>query len=78
MAVQEQLVVNPQPLENLLCHSAWRRIHDRSAQAGGKVTDPGGVQVTFGHCVERHCLVRAIDEQWIVGLGDPLGLFQLW
>lgn len=28
MAVQEQLVHKSQPLENLLCHSAWKIIHD--------------------------------------------------
>ena len=43
---------------------------------GGGVTDPGGVQRMFGHCVEGHGLVRAIGEGQMVGLDDPVGLFQ--
>ena len=42
------------------------------------VTDPGGVQGTFGRCVEGHGLVRAIGDGWMVGLGDLVGLFQPW
>ena len=45
---------------------------------GGGVTDPGGVQRMFGLCVEGHGLVRAIGDGWMVGLGDPVGLFQPW
>ena len=44
----------------------------------GGVTDPGGVQGTFGYCVEGHGLVRTIGVGWMVGLGDPVGLFQPW
>jgi len=33
---------------------------------------------TFGHCVEGHGLVRTIGDGWMVGLGDPVGLFQPW
>ena len=47
-----------------------------AAQGGGGVTDPGGVQGTFGHCVERHGLMRTNGDGWMVGLGDPVGLFQ--
>ena len=50
-----------------------------AAQGGGGVTNPGGVQGRFGHCVEGHGLVRTIGGGWMVGLGDPVGLFQpLW
>ena len=49
-----------------------------AAQRGGGVTDPGGVQRTFGRCVEGHGLVRTIGDGWTVGLGDPVGLFQPW
>ena len=38
--------------------------------------DPEGVQGTFGHCVERHGLARIIGDGWMVGLDDPVGLFQ--
>ena len=31
-----------------------------------------------GHCVEGHDLVRTIGDGWMVGLGDPVGLFQPW
>jgi len=34
------------------------------------------VQGTFGCCVEGHGLVRTIGDGWMVGLGDPVGLFQ--
>ena len=54
-------------------------------QGGGGVTKPGGVQGTFGcveghgvDCVEGHGLVRAIGGGWMVGRGDPVGLFQPW
>ena len=30
----------------------------------------------FGHCVEEHGLVRTTGDGWMVGLGDPVGLFQ--
>ena len=49
-----------------------------AAQGGGGVTDPGGVQGTFGRCVEGHGLVRTIGDGWMVGLGVLVGLFQLW
>jgi len=45
---------------------------------GGGVTDPGGVQETFGHCVEGHGLVRTIGDGWMVRLGDPVSLSQPW
>ena len=49
---------------------------ERAAQRGGGVTDPGGVQRAFGCCVEGHGLARTIGDGWMVGLGDPVGLFQ--
>ena len=49
-----------------------------AAQGGGGVTNPGGVQGMFGHCVEGHGLMRTIGDGWMVGLGDPVGLFQPW
>jgi len=49
-----------------------------AAQGGGGVTDPGGVQGTFGRYVEGHGLVRTIGDGWMAGLGDPVGLFQPW
>ena len=42
------------------------------------MTDPGGVQRTFGCCVEGHGLARTIGDGWMVGLDDPVGLFQPW
>ena len=45
-------------------------------QRGGGVTDPGGVQGTFGCCVGGRGLVRTIGEGQMVGLDDPVGLFQ--
>ena len=33
------------------------------------------------HCrahIEGHGLVRTIGDGWMVGLGDPVGLFQPW
>ena len=42
------------------------------------VTNPEGVQGTFGGCVEGHALMRTIGDGWMVGLGDPVGLFQPW
>ena len=53
---------------------SWRH----ASQGGGGVTDSGGVQGMFGHCVEGHGLVRTIGDGWMVGLGDPMGLFQPW
>ena len=47
-----------------------------AAQGGGGVTDPGGVQGTFGRCVEERGLARTIGDGWMVGLSDPVGLFQ--
>ena len=42
------------------------------------MTNPGGVQGTFGFCVEGHGLVRTIGDRWMVGLDDLVGLFQPW
>ena len=39
-------------------------------------TNPGGVQGMLGRCVEGHGLMRTIGGGWMVGLGDPVGLFQ--
>ena len=47
-----------------------------AAQGGGGITDPGGVQRTFGCCVERHGLERTIGDGLMVGLDEPVGLFQ--
>ena len=47
-----------------------------AAQGGGGVTNPGGVQGTFGRCVEGYGLVRTIGYGRMVGLDDPVGLFQ--
>ena len=47
-----------------------------AAQRGGGVTNPGGVQGMLGRCVEGHGLMRTIGGGWMVGLGDPVGLFQ--
>ena len=47
-----------------------------AARRGGGVTNPGGVQRAFGCCVEGHSLVRTIGDGWMVGLDDPVGLFQ--
>ena len=49
-----------------------------AAQRGGGVTDPGGVQGTFGFCVEGHGLARTIGDGWMVGLGGHVGLFKPW
>ena len=49
---------------------------DQAAQSGGGVTDAGGVQRVFGCCVEGHGLVRTIGDVQMVGLDDPVGLFQ--
>ena len=29
-------------------------------------------------CVEGHGLVRTVGDGWMVGLGDLVGLFELW
>jgi len=42
----------------------------------GDLTDPGGVQRAFGCCVEGHGLAGIIGEGRMVGLDDPVGLFQ--
>ena len=49
-----------------------------AAQGGSGVTDPGGVQGTFGFCVEEHGLLRTIGDRWMVGLDALVGLFQPW
>ena len=43
---------------------------------GGGVTKPSGVQRAFGCCVEGHGLAGTIGEGRMVGLGNPVGLFQ--
>ena len=47
-----------------------------AAQRGGGVTEPGGVQRAFGCCTEGHGLAGTIGEGQMVGLDDPVGLFQ--
>jgi len=32
----------------------------------------------LGCCVEGHGLLRTFGDGWMVGLGDPVGLFQPW
>ena len=32
----------------------------------------------FRHGVEGPGLVRTVGDGWMVGLGDPVGLFQPW
>ena len=49
---------------------------ERGSQGGAGVTNPGGVQGMFGHCVEGHGLVRSIGDRRILGLGDLVGLFR--
>ena len=50
--------------------------HWNGLPRGGGVTEPVGVQRAFGCCVEGHGLARAIGDGRMVGLGDPVGLFQ--
>jgi len=64
-------------LEILLFQKSGQ-VLERAAQGGGGVTDPGDVQGTSGHFVEGHGLVRSIGDGWMVGLCDPVGLFQPW
>ena len=52
------------------------RKEEWAAQGGGGVTDPGGVQGTFGCCVEGYGLARTIGDRWMVGLDGLIGLFQ--
>jgi len=47
-----------------------------AVQRSGGVTEPGGVETAFGCCVEGHGLARTIGEGGMVGLDDPVGLFQ--
>jgi len=47
-----------------------------AAQRGGGVTEPVGVQREFGCCVEGHGLAGTIGEGQMVGLDDPVDLFQ--
>ena len=47
-----------------------------TGMGGGGVTDPGGLQRAFGYCVEGHGLARTTGEGRMVGLDDPVGLFQ--
>ena len=46
-----------------------------TAQGGGGVTNPGGVQGMFRLCVEGRGLMRTIGDGWMVGLYDLGGLF---
>ena len=48
----------------------------QAAQGGGGVTVPGDVQETCGCGTEGHGLARTIGEGRMVGLDDPVGLFQ--
>ena len=59
---------------SLYCHIT--NILEWAAQGGGGVTNPGGIQGTFEHFSEGHDLMRTIGDRWMVGLGDPVGLFQ--
>ena len=63
-------------LGNTTSLKGWSGTGMGSAQGGGRVTDPGGVQGTFGCCIEGHGLARTIGDGWMVGLDDPVGLFQ--
>ena len=58
----------------------WRNSQglEWAAQGGGGVTELGGVQGTFGCCVEGHGFVRTVGDGWMVELGDPVGLLQIW
>ena len=48
-----------------------------AAQEGGRVTNPGGIQGMFRHCVEGHVLVRTVGDGWMVGMDELFqGLFQ--
>ena len=60
--------------------SGWKggQALEWAAQGGGGVTDPGGAQGMFGRHVEGHGLVRTGGDGWMVGLDDPVGLFQPW
>ena len=51
-------------------------VGSRPSSSVGGVTEPGGVQRAFGRCVEGRGLVRTIGEGRMVGLRDPVGLFQ--
>ena len=57
-------------LENTTSLKGWSGT-GMGCQGGGGVTDPGGVQGTFGRCVEGHGLMGDIGDVWMVGLGDP-------
>ena len=47
-----------------------------AARRGGGVTEPGCDKRAFGCCVEGHGLERTIGDGRMVGLDDPVGLFQ--
>jgi len=51
-------------------------LNQKSPRRGGGVTNPGGVHRAFGCCVEGHGLARNTGDGRMVGLGDPVGLFQ--
>jgi len=67
-------------------HGFIRAFHKTAEQANkgilgiSSTTDPISlsVQGTFGCRVEGHGLVRTIGDEWMVGLGDPVGPFQPW
>ena len=69
-----------QLLKGFLCNSEGKHIQalEWAAQGGGGVTIPGGVQGTFGRGAVGHGLMRIIGDGWMVGLDDPVGLFQPW
>ena len=48
-------------LGNTVSHESGQ-VLEWAAQGGGGDTDPGGVQGTFGCCVEGHGLVRTSGE----------------
>ena len=50
--------------------------HWNGLPRGSGVTELGGVQRAFGCCVEGHGLAGTIGEGRMVGLDDPVGLFQ--
>jgi len=52
------------------------RALEQAAHSGGGAIDSGGVQRALGCCVEGHGLARTIGEGLMVGLDDPVGLFQ--
>ena len=62
----------------MLVHHKWNVLSEKQTQF--RETRGGLVMfvVMFGRCVEGHGLLRTIGDGWMVGLGDPVGLFQPW